>query len=1165
MTGYLGDFAADSNIYLQWSSFANTGASVTATGFANTDVLVFKNGSAVSKVSSNSLYITTDFSGNTGLHHIRIDTSDNSGDIGFYAAGADYQVAVADITIDAQTVRTWMGQFSIENRYAAPATVSGVISANVQFVAGQSVSGPSDLMANTTTLATAASITALNNIGISNVATTVAGELTSYDALVPGDLPTNFGVLSINAQGRAAANVVSVGTNAVTAPSDFMADVSGVATPAQVLTEANNALQTYDAVVPADLPTNFATLAINGTGVVQANTVAISGDSVAADNLELMFDGTGYIDGNAPSTQDQLLSITNVGSAVNKAPASYTLTTGTLSSGLVSNVAPLDNVYHTHTSAAGVMDLYYEFTLGAGATPSSVTFTGYLLASNDSLEVYGYDWITSGWVRIGTLAGKNQTANEVNNYNLFVGMVGTGADSGKVRVRFTDGAFTLTTATLAIDQLFVSFSQSVEGYTDAAVWLDTNATNTNTVVGIDGTAPNPVSTIGAASTLLASTNLRRIQCISGSSITLGEAHTSELILGHGYTVALGGQDLDESHIFDAAVSGVATSATEIEFHDCEISTASLQLAHLYNCTFNGTVTFTLAGDYHIINSQSGVPGASSPIFTKTAGQAITVEFRRWSGGVTFSGIESGDTMTISGELGTVTLNGADGTVEIRGTYKAIVDNRTGSPTLNIAGAISASDVAAILANQPTNFSVLNINGTGQVVANVATLASVDTSLVDKIWDESTSTHQGSGTMGQAIRPLFAGGATTGNTTTVTLSGAAPTTGHYVGSTVEIITNTGYGQSRLVTAYDGAGRVATVTPDWTTAPDATSRVIVRGGSQADLRTINGEILPVTNFEDQYDGTGYTDSTGPATQASISGLNDVATSDILVQANNALQTYDAPTKAELDSGLALIATPAQVLTEANNALQTYDALVPADLPTNFGSMSISGTGITQANTSFISGVSVSGPDDLKANTALLATTAVINALNDVGISNVATTIAAALTTYDALVAADLPTNFGSMSINGQGRVAANVVSVGTNAVTSPDDFKSTGGVVTANVAFIAGISVSGPDDLKANTSLLATAASLPTNFDTLAINGQGRVAANVVSVGTNAVTTPDDFKAATNVNVSATVDANTAMLIANNVWSANTADFASAGSFGEFLSSKALTVVKFLSFK
>jgi len=35
-------------------------------------------------------------------------------------------------------------------------------------------------------------------------------------------------------------------------------------------------------------------------------------------------------------------------------------------------------------------------------------------------------------------------------------------------------------------------------------------------------------------------------------------------------------------------------------------------------------------------------------------------------------------------------------VEIRGTYKAIVDNRTGSPTLNIAGAILGADVATIL-------------------------------------------------------------------------------------------------------------------------------------------------------------------------------------------------------------------------------------------------------------------------------------------------------------------------------------------------------------------------------------------------------------------------------------------------------------------------------------
>jgi hypothetical protein len=42
------------------------------------------------------------------------------------------------------------------------------------------------------------------------------------------------------------------------------------------------------------------------------------------------------------------------------------------------------------------------------------------------------------------------------------------------------------------------------------------------------------------------------------------------------------------------------------------------------------------------------------------------------------------------------LNGADATVEIRGSYKSIVNNLTGSPTVNIGGAWKGSDIADTL-------------------------------------------------------------------------------------------------------------------------------------------------------------------------------------------------------------------------------------------------------------------------------------------------------------------------------------------------------------------------------------------------------------------------------------------------------------------------------------
>lgn len=438
--------------------------------------------------------------------------------------------------------------------------------------------------------------------------------------------------------------------------------------------------------------------------------------------------------GEALATQSQLDGLSNVGSAVHKQASSYVLTTGTQSANTYTSTVALDGVRHEHTDSAGVMELYYEFLIGSGI-PSSFQVTGYLNSSNDSISVYGYDWGGAAWVQIGTMSGKNPSTNVTSIYDAYVNMVGSGSDIGKVRIKFhaTSG---LSSATLAIDQIFVAFSQGSEGYENATIWYDDSASNTNTVHEIDGVPSNPVSEEASVVTLLSQENLNRVSVAPGSAYTMASTYNNKLFYGHGATLALGGQDVDETHFFDLAISGVSTAATEMEFHQCEIGTSSNQKTHYYDCTFDSTVTWTLAGAYHVINCQSGVAGAGSPTFTKTAGQVITAEFRRWSGGITMSGIESSDVMTISGELGTVTLNGSNGTVEIRGTYKAIVDNRTGSPTLNLDGALKAADVASILVDTgqigTAGAGLTDLGG-----MSTAMKAEVNTELVDVM---ETDTH-----------------------------------------------------------------------------------------------------------------------------------------------------------------------------------------------------------------------------------------------------------------------------------------------------------------------------------------------------------------------------------------------------------------------------------------
>lgn len=121
---YLGDFpASHTAVCIPFDSFAaSTGASSATSNFASSDVLVYKDGGTTQRTSSSGITVSTSFDSQTGLQMIVIDLSDNT-DAGFYATGHEYQVGVADVTIDGQTVRFWAATFSIERAGGALAYV----------------------------------------------------------------------------------------------------------------------------------------------------------------------------------------------------------------------------------------------------------------------------------------------------------------------------------------------------------------------------------------------------------------------------------------------------------------------------------------------------------------------------------------------------------------------------------------------------------------------------------------------------------------------------------------------------------------------------------------------------------------------------------------------------------------------------------------------------------------------------------------------------------------------------------------------------------------------------------------------------------------------------------------------------------------------------------
>ncbi|TIL34313.1 hypothetical protein [Mesorhizobium sp.] len=125
---YIGDFPEDfTTVAIMFTTHAASGAVVApSSGFEAADVKIYKNGSAAEKTSTNGLTMTSPFDSITGLHCLVIDTSVDTGDVGFWVAGAQYTVVLSpDETVDSLAVAKVIGTFGIELSEVLRPTTAG--------------------------------------------------------------------------------------------------------------------------------------------------------------------------------------------------------------------------------------------------------------------------------------------------------------------------------------------------------------------------------------------------------------------------------------------------------------------------------------------------------------------------------------------------------------------------------------------------------------------------------------------------------------------------------------------------------------------------------------------------------------------------------------------------------------------------------------------------------------------------------------------------------------------------------------------------------------------------------------------------------------------------------------------------------------------------------
>jgi hypothetical protein len=102
---YIGDYPEDfTTVCVYFTTHDANGAPVAPlTAFEADDVKIYKNGSAAQKTSTNGLTMTSPFDSIVGLHCLVIDTSNDTGDSGFWTTGGGSVYTVV-LNPDTETV-----------------------------------------------------------------------------------------------------------------------------------------------------------------------------------------------------------------------------------------------------------------------------------------------------------------------------------------------------------------------------------------------------------------------------------------------------------------------------------------------------------------------------------------------------------------------------------------------------------------------------------------------------------------------------------------------------------------------------------------------------------------------------------------------------------------------------------------------------------------------------------------------------------------------------------------------------------------------------------------------------------------------------------------------------------------------------------------------------
>ena len=525
-------------------------------------------------------------------------------------------------------------------------------------------------------------------------------------------------------------------------------------------------------------------------------------------------------------------------------------------------------------------------------------------------------------------------------------------------------------------------------YEGGQVWIDTVNGVAGTADYENGTVDNPSDNIADATTIANSVGITRFKIAPNSSFTLASTYTGFNFSGDGrWTLGLGGQQLNNSTIIHATVSGICTSTSNAYFENCEIGTVTLPSCTVKSSSITSTITLADAGDYVFDQCYSAVAGTGSPVvnFGLLTGNT-NLNMRHYSGGIEVQnmGQAGTDNMSLEGE-GQLIINAncTGGTIAVRGNFK-ITDNSGGSVT------VVRDDDSSNIISVKTITDALPDSGALTSIATAAALTTVDT-VVDAILVDTGTTIPAQIT---ALNDLDASGVRSAvglaSANLDTQLGDIPTVSEFEARTL------------VASAYfdPAADTVANVTLVGT----VTTNTDMRGTDSALLASSaptnfgdlaitasTGKVTVGTND----DKTGYTLVVTPPTSAEIytyftdgtredlfkADVSSLATASALATVDTVVDGIKLVTDALPDSGALTSLATSSALTTVDTVVDAIKAKTDSltfTVPNQVDANALTGgTSAASIYTYFTSG---SNEDAFKADVSALATSASISALND-----------------------------------------------------------------------------------------------------------------------------------------------------------------------------------------